>query len=65
MPQDQKSVQQPKRNRWDDKQVYRCDTVGMIAKEGLPALRCGRLLLAMYFATVVWPTSIPSLSSLP
>jgi hypothetical protein len=39
MPQDQKSVQQPKRNRGDDEQVYRCDTVGVIAKEGFPALR--------------------------
>jgi hypothetical protein len=39
MPQDQKRIQQPKRNRGDDKQVDRRDTVGMIAKEGLPALR--------------------------
>src|SRR5215471_4940764 len=39
MPQDQKRIQQPKRNRGDDKQVYRRDTIGMIAKEGLPALR--------------------------
>ena len=39
MLQDQKSVQQPKRNRGDDEQVYRCDTVGVIAKEGFPALR--------------------------
>jgi hypothetical protein len=29
------------------------------------SLASGRLLLAMYFATVVWPTSIPSLSSSP
>src|SRR5712691_124718 len=39
MPQDQKPVQQPKRDRRDQEQVHRCDTVGMIAKEGLPALR--------------------------
>ena len=39
MPQDQKSIQLPKRNRRDDEHVYRCDAVGMIAKEGLPALR--------------------------
>jgi hypothetical protein len=38
MPRAQKRIQQPKRNRGDDKQVYRRDTVGMIAKEGLPAL---------------------------
>ena len=39
MLQDQKRIQQPKRNRGDDKQVYRRDTVGMIAKESLPTLR--------------------------
>jgi hypothetical protein len=39
MPQDQKWIPLPKRNRGDDKQVYRRDAVGMIAKEGLPALR--------------------------
>ena len=37
--QDQESVQQPKRNRRDQEQIHRCDAVGMIAKEGLPALR--------------------------
>jgi len=41
MPQDQKSIQQPKRDRWDDEHVYRRDAVGMIAKERLPALRRG------------------------
>jgi hypothetical protein len=51
--------------RWDDEHVYRRHAVGMIAKERLPALRRGRRLFAMYFATVVWPTSIPSLSSSP
>src|SRR5712691_9541298 len=30
--QDQKPVQQPKRDRRDQEQVHRCDTVGMIAK---------------------------------
>src|SRR5262245_15757585 len=37
--QDQESVQQPKRDRRDQEQIHRCDAVGMIAKEGLPALR--------------------------
>jgi hypothetical protein len=31
--------QLPKRNRGDDEHVYRCNAVGMVAKEGLPALR--------------------------
>jgi hypothetical protein len=39
VPQDQESVQQPKRDRRDQEQVHRCDAIGMIAKEGLPALR--------------------------
>ena len=39
VPQDQESVQRPKRDRRDQEQIHRCDTVGMIAKEGLPALR--------------------------
>jgi hypothetical protein len=39
MPQDQKRIQQPKRNRGYDKQAYRRDAVGMIAKEALLALR--------------------------
>jgi hypothetical protein len=65
MPQDQKSIQLPKRNRRDDEHVYRCDAVGMIAKKAFQPCEGGRLLLAMYFATVVWPTSIPNLSSSP
>ena len=39
VPQDQKPVQQSKRDRRDQEQIHRCDAVGMIAKEGLPALR--------------------------
>jgi hypothetical protein len=38
MPQDQKSIQQPKRDCWNHEHVHRCDAVGMIAKKGLPAL---------------------------
>src|SRR5262245_63576241 len=37
--QDQQSVQQPKQNRRNQEQIHRCDAIGMIAKEGLPALR--------------------------
>ena len=39
MLQDQKSIQQPKRDRRHHKQIHRRDAVGMIVKEGLPALR--------------------------
>src|SRR5262249_1236895 len=37
--QDEQSVQQPKRDCWDQEQIHRCDAVGVIAQEGLPALR--------------------------
>src|SRR5258708_8262266 len=35
----QKSIQQPKRDRWDYEQIHRRNAVGMIAQKGLPALR--------------------------
>jgi hypothetical protein len=38
MLQDQKSIQQPKRDRRDDEQIHRRNAVGMIAQKGLPAL---------------------------
>src|SRR3981081_4198554 len=67
--QDQKPVQQPKRDRRDQEQVHRRDAVGMIAKEGPPALRrrppSPRHVLCDYFATVICRTSMPSLSSAP
>jgi hypothetical protein len=43
--QDQQSIQQPKRDRRHHEQVYRGNTVGMIVKEGLPALRRRAALL--------------------
>src|SRR5262249_25166105 len=39
MLQDQKSIQQPKRDRRDYKQIHRCDAFGMVAQKGLPSLR--------------------------
>src|SRR5258708_19843601 len=39
MLQDQKSIQQPKRDRWDYEQIHRRNAVGMSAQKGLPALR--------------------------
>ena len=41
VPQDQDSVQQPKRDRRDYEQIHRRYAVGMIAQKGLPALRRG------------------------
>src|SRR5215216_2125191 len=39
MQQDGKTIQEPKRDRRDDKHVHRGNGIGMIAKECLPALR--------------------------
>ena len=39
MPHDQQSIEQAKRDRWNDKQIHRGDPVGMIMKERLPTLR--------------------------
>src|SRR6478672_7766185 len=39
MLQNQKSIQQPKRDRRDYEQIHRRNAVGMIAQKGLPALR--------------------------
>src|SRR5262245_50075041 len=37
--QDQQSVQQSKRDCRDQEQIHRCNAIGVIAQEGLPALR--------------------------
>src|SRR6266403_3694124 len=63
--QDQEPIQQPKGKRRHDEQVHRGDIVSMIAKKGPPACDGPPLLRATYFATLVWPTSMPSLSSSP
>src|SRR6266851_6121301 len=39
MSQDQKSIQQPKRDCRHYEQIHRCNAVGMVAQKGLPALR--------------------------
>src|SRR5258708_31340072 len=39
VPHDQKSIEQAKRDRWNDEQIHRGDAVGMIMKERLPTLR--------------------------
>jgi hypothetical protein len=38
MPYDDKAIEDPERNRRKDKQVDRCDAVGMIAQKRPPAL---------------------------
>jgi hypothetical protein len=60
-----KSIQQPKRDRRDNEQIHRRNAVGLIAQKVFQPCDGGCLLPAMYFATVVCPTSMPSLSSSP
>ena len=39
MPYDDKTIEDPERNRWKDKKVDRRDAVGMVAEKRAPALR--------------------------
>ena len=39
MPYDNKTIEDPKRDRWKDKKIERRDTVGMVAQKRAPALR--------------------------
>ena len=39
MPDDDKTIEDPERDRWQDKKVDRCDAVGMVAQKCAPALR--------------------------
>jgi hypothetical protein len=50
VPHNQQAVEQTKRDCRHDEQIHRGNTVSMIMKERLPALRCGPLLLTMYLA---------------
>src|SRR6202140_405141 len=39
VPHDQKSIEQAKRDRWNDEHIHRSDPISMIAQERLPTLR--------------------------
>jgi hypothetical protein len=39
MPYDDKTIEDPERDRWKDKKVDCCDAVGMVAQKRVPALR--------------------------
>jgi hypothetical protein len=53
----EQAIQKPERNRRHHEKIHRDDPVGMIAQKGRRR--------AMYLATLVCPTSMPSLSSSP
>jgi hypothetical protein len=65
MMQDDEAKRHPQCDRRNDEEINGGDGLGVIVQKGPPGLRCGRLILDMYFATVDWETSIPSLSSSP
>ena len=65
MAHDQQPIEQPERDGRHHEKVHRRDAVSMVAKERLPSREEGRLLRAIYLATLVWPTSMPSLRSSP
>ena len=62
---DEQPIEQLKRNGRHQEQIHRCNTIRMIAQERLPTLDGGPLLRTIYLATLVCPTSIPSLSNSP
>ena len=62
---DQQSIEKPKGNGRHYEQIHRRNTIRMIAQERLPTLRRRPLLRTIYLAMLVWPTSMPSLSSSP
>src|SRR5664280_1315155 len=39
MPYDDKTIEDPERDCWQDKKVDRCDAIGMVAQKRAPALR--------------------------
>src|SRR5262249_5859522 len=65
VPQNQEAIQQPEGKCRHDEQVNRGDAVRMVAKKGSPALRGPSPPPRHVLATLVWPTSIPSLSNSP
>src|SRR5262245_34327847 len=58
---DQQSIKQPERDGRNDKQVHRRDPIVWFRRNVFQPCNGGRLLRTIYFATLVCPTSIPSL----
>jgi hypothetical protein len=66
MPHDQQAIEQVERDGRHHEQVHRGNPISMVTKERPPSLR-GRPPPphTIYLATLVWPTSMPSLRSSP
>jgi hypothetical protein len=65
MTYDQERKQPFKRHRRDHAQIDRGDRIGVVAQKRLPALRWRLRPRTMYFDTVDWATSKPSVNSSP
>src|SRR5262245_37754260 len=61
----QQSVEQSERDGRNDKQIHRRDPIGVLRRNVFQPCDGGSLLRTIYLATLVCPTSIPSLSSSP
>src|SRR6202163_2157776 len=68
MPHNQHAIEQPERDCRHHEQIHRGNPISMVTKERPPSLR-GRNPpphhIFGYLATLVWPTSMPSLRSSP
>src|SRR6202051_1416494 len=65
MTNNQQAIEQPQRACRHHEQVPRGNPIRGVTKERPPSLRGGTLLRTIYLATLVWPTSMPSLRSSP
>src|SRR3982074_372323 len=65
MTHNQQAIEQPERDCRHHEQVHRGNPISMVTKERPPSLRGRNPLRTIYLATLVWPTSMPSLRSSP
>jgi hypothetical protein len=65
MTHNQQAIEQPERHCRHHEQVHRGDPISMVTKDVLHPCEGGTLLRTIYLATLVWPTSMPSLRSSP
>src|SRR5476649_965406 len=65
VPYDDKTIEDLERDRWQDKEINRCDVIGMVAEKRPPALRWWPPTAAHILSDRHWATSKPSLSNSP
>src|SRR5258706_10644461 len=65
MAHDEQSIEQPERDRRHDEKVHCGNALSMVARNVFHPCEGGALHRAIYLATLVWPTSTPSLRGSP